>query len=561
MKKIAGLVLTALLFARPAAAIPPVETDFDRAESLISNSEFEAALSHLRAAVSQNPYDGLLWLYLGYVERRLENCRDAVLSFDRAIEAGVNGDRNFMAAAHRWRAGCRAESGETAGALDDLATAYWRWGEVDFEAIESEPAFASLLHLPAYAQLRGDLPEDVDRVAGWRADIERFETLMRRRHPHGAAITSRQAWRDAIQQLRAAVPHSTDLELTGAFMRLAALAGDGHTVIYPPSAGARAFRLLPVRTRRFADGWRITAAAPPHSSLIGARLIAIHGTPIEDAEAEMFSHLSSDNRFTHYWLGEVALQFAELSALVSGSFGNDSVAWRVETISGELLDVTFQARPIDRDPMAVQPPPGWASAIAGADPLWLAEPNATYRTGQLNGGNVLYVQLNAVADSGGTSLADFGMQIAEQAASAEKIILDLRLNRGGNGYLIEGFLRPLLALPQLQERGHFFVLIGRRTFSAAGELTGTLSQQTEAIFVGEPTAARPTLFASDTPFTLPYSGLSGSISSQFFANGRSSDDVRPWFSPDIHVPLTFNAIRDGRDPVLEAILESRPGHE
>ena len=76
---------------------------------------------------------------------------------------------------------------------------------------------------------------------------------------------------------------------------------------------------------------------------------------------------------------------------------------------------------------------------------------------------------------------------------------------------------------------------------------------TDAIFVGEPTGASPQFYGEDTHFRLPYSGLMGSISSRWFQNRFISDDERPWIAPDIAAELTFDDVRDGRDPAMEAI--------
>ena len=78
--------------------------------------------------------------------------------------------------------------------------------------------------------------------------------------------------------------------------------------------------------------------------------------------------------------------------------------------------------------------------------------------------------------------------------------------------------------------------------------------------VGEPTGSSPQFYGEDTEFELPYSKLTGSISSRWFQNRFISDDERPWIAPDIVAELTFDDLRDGRDPAMEAIrrhLESR----
>ena len=548
-----GLLAVLSLAALATPSFAQFQTDRDRAEALLGVEDLAPAEAFLRQAVARNRDDGLLWFYFGYALAEGGDCPAALPAFDQALALGVNGDRNGLYGVRLRQAECLAALGRNREALDALAEVYWRWGSVDFDAVESEPAYAQLIRSDAYRSLKGELPPGLSREAGWLSDIDRLETLMQRRHLRGPAITGSAGWQALITQLRQNVARSSDLQMVSGLMRLAALGDDGHTVIYPPGEGALGFHLLPVQLYRFADGWRIMAAAPDHAALLGARLEAIGGVPIDQAEQGVFAHLARDNRYTLYWLGSVGLQFAELSALVSQASATEPIEWTVRLADGSRQSITLPGQDIARDPMAILPPPDWPRIYSEDLPLWLSRLDEPFWLTELPDISAIYAQVNAVTNTDEESLAGFAARLGERASNGETIILDLRHNRGGNGYLIEGFMRPLLALPQSQQRGKVFVLIGRRTFSAAGELTGTLGQLTRAVFVGEPTAARPTLYAGDTPFTLPYSGLQGSISSHYFVNALSSDDVRPWFAPDIHAAPSLQDFIAGRDPALEAI--------
>src|SRR6185295_14240944 len=92
------------------------------------------------------------------------------------------------------------------------------------------------------------------------------------------------------------------------------------------------------------------------------------------------------------------------------------------------------------------------------------------------------------------------------------LVLDLRHNNGGDGSLNWLLVREIVRAEKLDRDGALYVITGRRTFSAAMTLASMLETHTHAIFVGEPTGSRPNFYGEDTPLTLPYSGLSGSIS-------------------------------------------------
>jgi hypothetical protein len=98
-----------------------------------------------------------------------------------------------------------------------------------------------------------------------------------------------------------------------------------------------------------------------------------------------------------------------------------------------------------------------------------------------------------------------------------------------------------------------FVIIGRRTFSAAGNAATYIQRQTNAIFVGEPTGAKPNSMGDETYFTLPYSKLTASVADVYWESSWPQD-FRNWIAPQIYVEPTFAAYRANRDSAMEAVL-------
>jgi C-terminal processing protease CtpA/Prc len=65
-----------------------------------------------------------------------------------------------------------------------------------------------------------------------------------------------------------------------------------------------------------------------------------------------------------------------------------------------------------------------------------------------------------------------------------RLIVDLRWNNGGNTFLTLPFLHRLIGDAKVNRRGALYVIIGRRTYSAAQNFTTMLELHTEATFVG-----------------------------------------------------------------------------
>src|SRR4029078_8218423 len=113
-------------------------------------------------------------------------------------------------------------------------------------------------------------------------------------------------------------PGLTDDQALVEIVRLAAMPGwagrEGHTGVFPfiPGTGTHEY---PVRWWRFSDGLRITAVAPGvDPSLVGARVTAIAGRPIDDVLALVEPLAPRDNPSTLLAYGPLYLRCAELLA-------------------------------------------------------------------------------------------------------------------------------------------------------------------------------------------------------------------------------------------------------
>ena len=142
----------------------------------------------------------------------------------------------------------------------------------------------------------------------------------------------------------------------------------------------------------------------------------------------------------------------------------------------------------------------------------------------------------AVADSGG----------------AERFVLDLRLNGGGNGYWNRDIVRALVK-SRYDAPGRLLVITGRRTWSAAQMLIAALEDWTAVTFVGEPSASRGNHFGDSRRIVLPHSHITVRVSTLYWQLGDPRDD-RPWIEPARPAALSLADYAAGRDPALEAAL-------
>ena len=139
------------------------------------------------------------------------------------------------------------------------------------------------------------------------------------------------------------------------------------------------------------------------------------------------------------------------------------------------------------------------------------------------------------------------------------LILDLRLNNGGEVGLNSWILQAVRRSKSIERGAPFYILIGPRTFSAGMNLSVDLDWHTRAIFVGEPTGSSLVHFGQDNFTQLANSGLRVSAASRRF-QGVASDDQRKWIAPDIYIPITFSDFENHDDPVLREIVDYTTAH-
>ena len=196
-------------------------------------------------------------------------------------------------------------------------------------------------------------------------------------------------------------------------MRIAALVGDGHTRVDPRKDAKFGMPSLPLKLYLFDDGLYVRAAAPAHAALVGARVEAIGGVPVDEAMRRAAQLASRDNAmgpalFIPLYLGMPQLLHAlQLSAVPDAAvltLRKDGRGWSETVASGAVAPLW----PPDTD-ISLVTPPGWVDArTTPQPPLWLQEPLSYHRLVELPARRAVYAQLNMVADIEGQSLGRFG---------------------------------------------------------------------------------------------------------------------------------------------------------
>ena len=398
--------------------------------------------------------------------------------------------------------------------------------------------------------------------SAWRGDARFMVAAVDSVHPRPYRYFKRAQWDSAAADLESRLPGLRADQAIAGFSRLLGMLRDGHSrldQLQLPNHGRPALQPLswpgfdteyPVDFEVFADGLWVVGATAAHANLTGAHVIALDGKPIADVVAALSPLIPSDNPM---WTLRVLPSYLRCPGyLAAAGLSTDPSAPLMLTLArnkGGRRNLTIPAERPDSSA-------SWLAAdrdVSTPLPLTRALPYP-FAFADLNDSTVFARIQAIVSEPGHEGLPAFVTRLFAHMDSlgSPRLVLDLRGNGGGNGYLNQSLIHAILRRPALDRPGRLFAIIDRGTFSAATQLTADLERETHAVFVGEPTGAAPDSPGDPAHVTLPASGLVVRISTVLW-NGSDPRDPRAFIAPDVPVAATFADWMAHRDRALEAI--------
>jgi hypothetical protein len=393
----------------------------------------------------------------------------------------------------------------------------------------------------------------------WQDDLRFMAKEMQRTHKNLYHSISAEAFAAVVQTLNAKIPSLTRAQVIVEMAKIVAAVGDGHTNIYPTRDPKIDFHALPVEFTFFGDQLYIRATQQERRSLLGARVLRIGNLSKEDAYTAVKTMIGYENEGgARYW-AEYLLAMPEVLEALHITYRVEDVPLALATEHGTTEVTLHPSAPIEMMSGDISTlfyrRQGWfdvRDSYPGPDPLWLREINVPFHFEQV--GDLLYVQINTVADNKDETLAHFAQRLHDEIATTrpDKVAIDLRQNRGGNNALIPPVIRSIIQSGSIDRPGHLFGIIGPATFSAAQNLTDALEKYTNILFVGEPTGSRGNAYGDSRKIVLPNSGVTVRVAIYYWQDWYPMDE-RDATVPKIVAPLTFDAYIHKTDPALEAI--------
>jgi hypothetical protein len=408
----------------------------------------------------------------------------------------------------------------------------------------------------------------MSRDEGWRYDLA---VLAREVHRKGFnprldvnRTVSREQFDQKVRQLHDAIPELSDGRVILELMKVMVFPDDGHTAVWPVGEHPLFRASLPLRFFWFEEGLYVTAADPRHKGLLGCRVVTIDGRPAEEVLEGTAPYINRDRGNPIKTKVSAPYAIRKVGVLHAAGLAKrpDRVTLTVRDQAGAEKEVDVAADAKEAEIWNTLPAPAtWVTFASTLEdpPLYVRHMDRFQWFEHLPAKKTVYFQFNKVLNDEKEPLARFCERLLKfiDENEVEKLVIDMRWNNGGNTLLGQPLLLGLIANKKVNQRGKLFVIIGRRTYSAAQNMATYFERYTNVTFVGEPTGSSPNFVGEEVPVTLPYSKVMANVSHLFWQSSWPHDQ-RIWLAPHVYVPPTFKDFRAGRDAALEAILEPPP---
>lgn len=384
-----------------------------------------------------------------------------------------------------------------------------------------------------------------DRIEAWQKDIDYLAEELPKKHKNLFFKLSKEEFNSKINSLKQNLNKMNDDEIRIELSKIMTSIGDAHTGINISSE-----KMFPIDLYWFDDGMYVINTTEEYSQIKYSKLKKINNTDIENVIKDMTVIIPHDNEAGI----KSQINFYIIMPTILKSFNIidnvDMAKFTFEDKNGESIEVDIKALDSNQVFNKIL-----LREKKGKDiPLYMKNSNKPYWFEYLKDSKTVYFGYNKCIQTDGEQLFDdFSKELMNciNKEQAEKLVIDLRNNRGGSSPVLNKFIKEI-SKSKLNRDGGIFVVVGRETFSSAILNAITLKKSTKAIFVGEPTSGKPNHYGEVKKFKLPNSQTTVRYSTKYFQN---YDKDIPSFIPDKEIQLSINDYINNHDPIMEYIIK------
>lgn len=422
----------------------------------------------------------------------------------------------------------------------------------------------TVLSLPVFSQTgHGELipasqPGKELTAADWQADLRFLQQTVHKDYAFLFKNISATQFDASVEQLYKEMPSLQEHERLAGLARIVASFKYGHTDIGWRESPVK-YHVAPLNFYWFSDGVYVEGTNKDNAAVLGAKLLNVEGVPVQQALASVkwLVPVENDQYFKGYGLDFLVIPEALHAQKVSKALKN-TITYTFEK-EGKTFDYTINALDAFRLPRSygfIRKGSGWLTIRdTSVTPNYLKNLENIYYYEYLPASKTVYVRHSQVQDDPKEAIPAFYKKVFAfiEQNDVEKLVLDVRLNGGGNNYKNKPIVTGIIESKKINQPGKFFVIIGRRTFSACQNLVNELSNYTNALFVGEPTAENVNFYGDNRRIELPNTKTPVFLSFAWWQDKPQWENA-PWLAPHVAVDMSFTEYRSNKDPMLETCL-------
>ncbi|HBB94056.1 MAG TPA: hypothetical protein DC054_01580, partial [Blastocatellia bacterium] len=313
----------------------------------------------------------------------------------------------------------------------------------------------------------------------WQQDLQFLARELPARHKNAFHTVSREQFEKSVSDLSAQIPNLQPHEIVVGFMRIIASVSDAHTEL---SGFGTGFHRFPLSLYWFGKELRVTRIASAYKRGAGARVVQIGDLSVADVTARLDQVVAHENDYWVRLLDAGFMPYAEILQALKIIPDLKTARWTFADSAGKQFSLDIQ-------PVAADEKIDWVSASPEL-PLYRQRPDEQFWFTYLPEAQTMYVNFRGYRESFDKHADELLSSIKEH--SPQRVVIDMRQNRGGDFTKVRGRLLPGLKQNSLLRKpGALFIVTGRATQSAAVVNTIDFRKEMNAIIVGEPTGGRP----------------------------------------------------------------------
>lgn len=401
--------------------------------------------------------------------------------------------------------------------------------------------------------------QDKISSSDWEKDLRFLQNTVHKDYSFLFKKTTAEQFDEKVEELSKAIPEMAEHEIVAGLVRIVSSFEYGHTAIHF-RGGPIKYHQLPFNLYRFSDGVFIEGIHKDYKKALGAKVLKVEGVPIEEALVAIRPIVPAENDqfFKGYGLSYLGITEILHAQGVTKKLKNE-VTFTLER-EGKTFEQTITAVEPQHPPVHYgfsNPEGDWLSVRDQSQtPYYLKNLDKIYYYEYLPESKTVYVRYSQIQHDDSEDIPTFFNRVFDfiEKNEVEKLVLDVRLNGGGDNFNNKHVVTGIIQSEKINLPGKFFVIIGRRTFSACQNLINEFDNYTNAIFVGEPSGENVNFYGDNREVVLPNSKIPVRLSWAWWQDKPQWQNA-DWTAPHLAVDLSSKDYQTNQDPILKTALD------